>query len=191
MIFCFRLFCTIDFYSLQDLAQSQNENFFLRKQVKELKLQLASQAVETKSSARRRKSKSTSLSDDITADDDEISMYARKYSLTISPWPDSAAFDNLCGRPNVDPYCEDRYKTKASMVAANVAELYDFIPARLHKFMEGHSRFSALVCSKNADENRLFMTFISSKTKARACDLTRFSMFARRLGFFWQGPGAL
>ena len=137
---------------------AQVENFALRQQLKKLQLQTNSIEIERKrprNSSVSVTSKGSEVSDkdldsvnavsSIKMHDSEIAKYGRKYSIMICPWIDVSVFDGLISRPDVDPLSEDRYASKLTMLSGTVAELYDFVPSRLHDYMENHSRFASLV----------------------------------------------
>ena len=74
----------------------------------------------------------------VSKHDREIMKLGRQYSIMINPWVDLSLFRQQ-GRPNVDPLSADRYKNTVSQRDASIAELYDFVPKKLHKLMENHS----------------------------------------------------
>ena len=81
---------------------------------------------------------------EITEHDKIIKDLGRQYAVMICPWIDPTHFGHK-GRPAADPTSPDRFKTKLSQYEASIAELYDFVPHRLHALMENHSHFGDLV----------------------------------------------
>ena len=129
----------------------QAENFTLLQQLKKLQLQANTAEIE------RRKPRSSSVSvnsagskvldnkvnstnhvSTIKKHDSDIAKYGQKFSIMICPWIDVSVFDGLNGHPDVDPNTEDRYANKITMLSGMVAELYNFVPTRLHDYMENH-----------------------------------------------------
>ena len=62
----------------------------------------------------------------------------------ISPWVEMTAVGQK-GHPNVDPWDPNCYQNKVIKRDAALAELYDFVPKKLHKLMENHTHFADLV----------------------------------------------
>ena len=142
MIFGFNFLLILSFQTLQEV---QAENFSLRNQLKKLKLELSVRDTTEEGKKPRKVSRgSADLPSNIVQFDGDISKYGRKYSLMICPWIDTNVFQNLSGRPDIDPLSEDRFSDNVTMLAGTVAELYDFIPANLHNIMENHSHFMTI-----------------------------------------------
>ena len=136
----------------------------MRSELKKMQLQLNSLSVVQQKSKQLRKGDSEEVNDvpDASKEEEaevskdipdaikkqeaEISKYGRKYAIMASPWSDIADFEDMNGRPDVDPYSPERYKDEKSMIAGTKAELYDFVPTALHSTMERHSRFRSVVC---------------------------------------------
>ena len=74
-----------------------------------------------------------------------VSRHGCKYGIMISPWLDARMFKNLDGQPDINQETEDRYATAASRARGAIAELYDFVPATLHKLMKGDPQFANVV----------------------------------------------
>ena len=144
----------------------QEENFILRQELKKLKLDLSSHEVESKVYSREPSESPSNISDSNA----EIAKYGRKYSLMVCPWIDAGVFVGLEGRPDIDPLSEERYTNKESDLAGIIAELYDFVPERLHGLMEGHSRFGSNVSNPfilSSPQPNKFMYIVPPKPTRR------------------------
>ena len=126
----------------QVLQSTQKENFDLRNELKKLKLDLNSlQLGQQKKKGRQ----SDPVPDAVASQDSEIAKYGRKYSLMVCPWIDPIVFHGMDGRPDCDPTSPSRYANEESALEATRAEVYDFIPTKLHAIMGQHSHFLTVV----------------------------------------------
>ena len=109
-----------------------------------MKVQLQAALRRTKALGDKQPRRRKGIPKEITAHDKTIKDLGRQYAVMICPWIDPAFFGHK-GRPIADPSSPDRFITKLSQHEASIAELYDFVPQRLHALMENHSHFGDLV----------------------------------------------
>jgi len=64
----------------------------------------------------------------------------------MEPWVDPAAFGKPC--PDVSPRDLNRYKSDLSIQQGLIAELYEFVPRKLHEMMASHSHFGNQVSTE-------------------------------------------
>ena len=126
----------------------QKENYELRNQLKKLQLEYNTLSVGQRKAKRPISSSSKGSSDvpESTAQlDNEVAKHGRKYSILVCPWIDANIFHALNSCPNVDYTSEDRFRDEQSMLEGTQAELYNFLPTKLHVMMDHRSHFVPIV----------------------------------------------
>ena len=123
------------------------------------KLQLDLNSLQLSQHKQKKGRQSQTVPDAVASEDLEIAKLGRKYSLMICPWIATTVFQDLNGRPNCDPTSSTRFANEDSMLEGTWAELYDFLPTKLHLIMEQHSHFMNVV--------RTFVPIILSISKLR------------------------
>ncbi|KAG1762611.1 hypothetical protein EDD22DRAFT_1026726 [Suillus occidentalis] len=95
--------------------------------------------------------------DALVAHEQTISLYARKYGMTVEMFPDSELL--IKKRPDSPtPFnSADRYKTSATQESAFLDELYTHFPERIHETVMGSEYFKDLVhkCIADARSNEI------------------------------------
>lgn len=101
----------------------------------------------------------------------EISMLGRKYSHMVEPWITTAAlFDRP--RPTLAADSVHRYDSELSIQHGLIAEIYDFIPEKLHRIMANHSYFGTLVSCSLCHLNCRAIIFFADSEKGQQCPRT-------------------
>jgi hypothetical protein len=111
----------------------------------------------------------------LAAHDKEIMTLAKKFGIMMQPWIDVAAF----GQPRpadvqrkvLDP---KEYLSSKEIRARSIDDLYLFVPAHLHDFMQNHSHFSNHVgITFEIDSNLQLLQFRTSLSTGRSANLHR------------------
>ncbi|KAG1888650.1 hypothetical protein F4604DRAFT_1674305 [Suillus subluteus] len=74
--------------------------------------------------------------DELVAHKQTISLYARKYSMTVEMFPDSELLTKKRPDSPMPFNSHDRYKTASTQESAFLDELYAHFPERVHRAME-------------------------------------------------------
>jgi len=82
----------------------------------------------------------------MAANDDLISELGKQYFLMHELWLDASVFLQPLPARHFDD--KDRYRTPENQEAAQILDLYDFVPQRLHFQMATDGKFGKLVHSK-------------------------------------------
>lgn len=91
---------------------------------------------------RGRGKKSVSLT---IPDADEAKELGKKLAIMCEAWSDSNSF--LKPRPDLDPNSEERYSSFETYKLGITSAIYDFLPAKCHKFLQVRSDWCTLVSS--------------------------------------------
>lgn len=124
----------------QALKAVQLENGALRKKVRELKRKnavfLASQP--------KRARNVMPTNPEIAQYRDEVSRLGKKFGVMHELFITETEFNVPC--PAMKPDDPERYKNQGTMRDGIIAEVFAFVPSRLHALMENHHWFGATVC---------------------------------------------
>jgi hypothetical protein len=69
---------------------------------------------------------------------------AKKFSVMEEPWIETAVF--MKARPDDPPTGEARFASDEAYDVSITADLYRFIPEKLHAMLENYSEFGSFVC---------------------------------------------
>jgi len=82
----------------------------------------------------------------LVAHEQTISLYARKYGMTVEMFPDSELLTKKCPDLPTPFNSIDCYKTLATQESAFLDKLYTHFPERIHEAVMGSMYFKDLVC---------------------------------------------
>ena len=117
----------------------------LQRQLKEMRLQNGSLAVDL--SKKRRSSKTmVPVPEEFVKHIPKIELLGRKFWVMGEPWVDQDCFGVPCPI-DITPISPQRYATDLSTKQGVIAELYAFVPEKFHKMMEEAPVFQERVCS--------------------------------------------
>ena len=90
-----------------------------------------------------RQQQSGGISNMATEYDEEIKLLGRKFGIMEEPWIDRALFKRP--RPVMAATSSKRYGLQLAIQQGIVADLYNFVPEKLHAMMNGYNPFAKKV----------------------------------------------